>query len=411
MLDDRHQPAARIVGLGERQGLDGAAQGGQRVLQLVADIGREALDRVDAPVERLRHVAQGARQVADLVGALGEIGDFLAGLDAHADLLGRLRQAPHRPRDGARQQERQHHHHRRGDEEHLQQAESLRGDDPVDGVALGRDQQGAADGAGAVDRHGHRDRGLAELVAPDEAAAVAAEGRLDLAEGVAVHRPGLLRLLGPAAEQAAELRLDRLEGGFEHPGLVRPGLERVGPARVAALEQGARVEQEAAFLIVDPGAVAGGRDEAREERRHLLGVEREGERLRFLLGGLAGLLLEQLVGVDPDRVGVHRRRGRDGARDDLALDREALDPGLDQALPELVEVQEPDEERDQPDEVEDDDAARQARRRALADRVPEGAGPGERPGEGLGQGGAGRRIVGLGGCSDGHAARTGITPP
>lgn len=225
---------------------------------------------------------------------------------------------------------------------------------------------------------------------------------------MAVHRPGLLGGLGPAAEQAAELRLDRLEGGFEHPGLVGLGLQRIGPAGVAALEQGAGVEQEAALLIVDPGAVARRRHEARQERRHLLGVEREGERLRFLLRRLAGLLLEQLVGIDADRVGVHRGRGGDRPRDDLALDGEALDPGLDQALAELVQVEEPDEQRDQPDEVEDDDAARQARRGALADRVPHGAGQAERSGQNLGQGGAGRGILGLGlGGPGGHGADPG----
>ena len=78
VLDDLHQPAARLVGLGQRQGLDRAAQGGQRVLQLVADIGGEALDGVEPAVERLGHVAQRARQVADFVCAAREVGNLLA---------------------------------------------------------------------------------------------------------------------------------------------------------------------------------------------------------------------------------------------------------------------------------------------------------------------------------------------
>ena len=77
----------------QRHRLDGAAQRGQRVLQLVRDVGREALDRLDAVVERPRHVAQRAREMADLVRAVGEIRDFLARLDAPPHPLGRRRRA------------------------------------------------------------------------------------------------------------------------------------------------------------------------------------------------------------------------------------------------------------------------------------------------------------------------------
>ena len=69
-----------LLGLGERQGLDRAAQRGQRILQLVRDIGGEALDRLDAVVERLGHVAQRPAEMADLVAAVGEVGDLLARL-------------------------------------------------------------------------------------------------------------------------------------------------------------------------------------------------------------------------------------------------------------------------------------------------------------------------------------------
>ena len=85
------------------------------------------------------------------------------------------------------------------------------------------------------------------------------------------------------------------------------------------------------------------------------------ERLLAERGALAGLHLQQLVGIDGDRVGLDRRRGGDGAGDDLALGQQALDAGLDQALAELVEVEEADEQGDEAGEVEDDDAARQAR--------------------------------------------------
>ena len=63
-----------------RQGFDGAAQRGQRILQFMRDIGGEALDRLDAAVERLGHLAERAREMADFVGAIGEVGDLLARL-------------------------------------------------------------------------------------------------------------------------------------------------------------------------------------------------------------------------------------------------------------------------------------------------------------------------------------------
>ena len=55
------------VALGERQRLDRGAQRGQRILQFMRDVGGEALDRLDAAVERVGHVAQRAGQMADLV--------------------------------------------------------------------------------------------------------------------------------------------------------------------------------------------------------------------------------------------------------------------------------------------------------------------------------------------------------
>ena len=69
--DDRHQPALLLRVLDPRHGLDRAAQRGQRVLDLVGDVGGEALDRVHARPQRLGHLAQRAGEIADLVAAAG----------------------------------------------------------------------------------------------------------------------------------------------------------------------------------------------------------------------------------------------------------------------------------------------------------------------------------------------------
>ena len=52
-----HYPGFLATHYAERQGLDRGAQRGERVLQLMGDVGGEALDRLDAVVERVRHVA------------------------------------------------------------------------------------------------------------------------------------------------------------------------------------------------------------------------------------------------------------------------------------------------------------------------------------------------------------------
>ena len=71
VLDDARQARLGFLGLGKRQGFDGAAQRSQRVLQFVGDVGGEALDRVDAVVERAGHVAERLAEMADLVAAVG----------------------------------------------------------------------------------------------------------------------------------------------------------------------------------------------------------------------------------------------------------------------------------------------------------------------------------------------------
>ena len=71
VLDHFQQALAALLGLGERQRLHRRAQRGERVAQFVRHVGGEALDRLDAGIERVGHFAQRAGQMADLVACGG----------------------------------------------------------------------------------------------------------------------------------------------------------------------------------------------------------------------------------------------------------------------------------------------------------------------------------------------------
>ena len=173
VLDHGEQPRAAVLVARQRQRLDRRAQRGQRVLQFVGDVGGEHLDRLDAAVERVGHVAQRAGEMADLVAAAGEVGNFDAGLDAAADALGAVGEPAHRTCDRARQQQRQHDHDRGSDAADLQDRQPLGGHHLVDIVALGREHQRAAHGAETLHRHRDRDDHRAALVDAHHAALLA----------------------------------------------------------------------------------------------------------------------------------------------------------------------------------------------------------------------------------------------
>ena len=66
--------------------------------------------------------------------------------------------------------------------------------------------------------------------------------------------------------------------------------------------------------------------------------------------------LQQLVGIDGDRVGVSGRRSRNRGGDDVGLDGETLHPCFDQIGAKLVEKQEADHEHHEAAQIEDYDA-------------------------------------------------------
>ena len=277
VLHDRQQAIARGAGFDPRQGFDGAAQRGQRVLELVRDVRGEALDRVDPVVERLGHVAQGAREMADFVRAVGEVGNLLARLDAAPHALGRLGELAHRLGDRIGERQRKHQHHRRQDQEEPQQRPSLGGDDGIDVAALGREQQRAADRRRPLDRHATEtivspaaSTRTADSVCPFSASATSGS---DL--------PLVIQSSADAALLGRRERVARL--GPEPPppgqalGLRCRSLRRAGSR--AAGREGLRVEQEQTVAIVDSRARVRRRHQAMEHRADPLRVDRELDRI------------------------------------------------------------------------------------------------------------------------------------
>jgi len=140
---------------------------------------------------------------------------------------------------------------------------------------------------------------------------------------------------------APEPVLDRDPGAL-HAGRPVVGRIEIEAQHVAAAIEIAAVEQQHAFAIVDARLRAGRQHEAAQQRRDALGIDREietGERLVRRSIALAGLQFEQLVGIDRDRVGLHRGGCRDCAGDNLALHQQALHARLDQAGAELRKVE------------------------------------------------------------------------
>ena len=101
VLDHREQPRAAVLVARQGQRFDCRAQRRQRVLQFMGDVGGEHLDRLDAVIERVGHVAQRAGEMADLVAAAGEIGNLDAGANAATHPLGAVGEPAYRSGDGA----------------------------------------------------------------------------------------------------------------------------------------------------------------------------------------------------------------------------------------------------------------------------------------------------------------------
>ena len=141
---------------------------------------------------------------------------------------------------------------------------------------------------------------------------------------------------------------------------------------LAARIEMARIEQQIGVAVVDARARPGRRDQPSQHRRDALGIDREIEAVE-LVGArseaFAGLQLQQLFGIDGDRIGLDRRRSGDRAGDDLALRHQAFDAGLDQPVAELVEIEDADDQHAERGEVEEQDAPGQAGEDVVAEEA------------------------------------------
>ena len=302
----------------------------------------------------------------DLVAPVAQVGNFHARADTPAHESGAFRQPPNRAGDGSSEQERQHHHHAGCDEEHLEDGDALGAHHVVDVGALRRQHEGAAHGAEALHRYRDRHDDFAAIVDAHHARLEALQRVADLAVGLAVLRT---ELVIERQRAAAEPRADGDVAALENAGPLR----RRRQVEAQHVVEIAAVEDEDAVPVVDARARISGRNQATQHWCDALRIDREFEPRECLLGGavaLAGLQLQQALGIDGDGVGLHRRRGGHRAGDDFALHQQALDARVDQAGAELGKIENSDHQREQAGDVKKDDAPAQTRKGDANEEVP-----------------------------------------
>jgi hypothetical protein len=359
VLDDLEQAIARRSSPDPRQNLDGAAQGGQRILQFMRDIGREALDRVHAIVKRLRHVAQSVGEMTDLVGSRREIGNLLSRLDAAPHAFGGLGELAHRFGDRSGKEHRQDEHDRREHEKEAQDRPSFRGDDGVDIAALRRQEKRAANLLPALDRHADRNDRLALRVDAHDRLGFAPQGVGNFGMRLCIADPGFVHAKFFGGGKPA---LDGQPQALEPRGVFRARIGGVRPHDDPARGERARVEQQQAVPVVDARPGSRRRDQPAQDRADAFGIDREFDRFVLALGRrgvFAGRQLKQFFRIDGDRIRFDRGRGGDRGRDDLALRAQALGARIDDVGAKLIEIEKADDQHEKAAQIEHDDAPRQ----------------------------------------------------
>ena len=168
---------------------------------------------------------------------------------------------------------------------------------------------------------------------------------------------------------APEPGADGDEGALDDARLLGVGRRQIEAQHVTAAVKAAAVENQRAVAVIDAGARLGRRDEPPQQRRDAFRIDREfvtEQRVVARAVALAGLQLQEPVGIDADGVGLDGRGCGDRPGDDLALDEQALHPRIDQAGAELGEIENAENEGEQAGDVEEHDPAREARE-ALGD--------------------------------------------
>ena len=236
----------------------------------------------------------------------------------------------------------------------------------VDLAAGGGQHERAQHGAEALDRHGDHHDDLAAVVEAHQADLGALQGCGDFGEILAVVDAvlDLLRIVvaeGPGDEAVPQRPQGNAFG-------LAVGRRQVGLDDVAARIEEAAVDDEVAVLVDDPCPDGRVGEQALQHRSGCFRVDREVQ-ARHLLGVGHRLVVAvgERVGVDDDRAGVDGRRARDRGGDDLRLRGEALHARVDQALAELVEVENACNEHDEAQQVEQHDAGGEALRREAAE--------------------------------------------
>ena len=325
-----------------RHGLHRAAQRGQRILDLVRDVGGEALDGVDAGPEHVGHRGQRLAQLADLVAAARIVRqrDLLALAALH--LVGGARQRADRPGDGAGEVEREQHGHGQRHAEDHQDVDPPRRHRAVDGAGVLGQQQGAQHLPVALHRHRHvqHQRAVARLAR--RALLLAEQRREHLGiVGGGLRRAVLVGRQVGGARQPLEQPVDEGQDAIQQIG---PHLRRQRVDHDHALLAGELVgidHQDAAALLeggIEPAAQAGlGQQQADLVARQL--------RHQALAAALVG----------------QHRGGAEREREDAALRRHGLQLGLDQALAILLQVEQAEDRDGGDDQVDQQHAAQDGR--------------------------------------------------
>ncbi len=324
----------------------------------MGDVGGEHLDRLDAAIERIRHVAQRAREMADLVAARSEIGDFQAVVHAAAHAFGSGGKPADRLGDGAGEKDGQKHGDQNGYGEGEEHDLAFAAQDLVDLATLRRKDKGAKHSAETLDRNGDGNDDFVLVVDADDRNGRTVQGGVHFGELTAVLQ-AIFRLAGIiVAKQPIVKSSPKAERKII---ITRAQGRQFGLNDVAARVEAAAVDHQQAVAVINAAADIGRRYDTAKDRPCPLRIYGKVHADEIIVGtGSAGTGLHETVGIDDDRVGIDRCRGGKRRRHDLALGQKALHARVDQALAKLIEIENAGNQNDQAGDVQQHDAAGQA---------------------------------------------------